>query len=160
MSPDISLDWLHARVRQDGDCLIWTGYITPIGQPQTRINKKCYLVQRLIWEAKNEAELPSTKWCSVKCGKPGCVHPDHIVARPRSIALRGGERATTHKAKIAHARRKKSRLSDADVQEIRLSADDNKTLAARFGIDHTYVWAIRANKARRNYSSPFAGLGA
>lgn len=160
MSPDISLDWLHARVRQDGDCLIWTGYTTAIGQPQTRINKVCYLVRRLVWEAKKETALPSNRWCNVTCGKHGCVHPDHIVARPRSIAMRGGERSPTHAAKIAQARRKKSRLSDADVQEIRLSPDDNKTLAARFGVDHTYVWAIRANKARRNYSSPFAGLGA
>ena len=122
MLPEITLEWLEARVRADDDgCWIWTGYTTKHGQPQARLNYQLILVRRVVWEMTHDKELKSTMWVAAKCNKPGCCHPDCMVARTRSQALKGRGMTLLHRAAIATAKRRNSDIPDEVVAEVRAS---------------------------------------
>lgn len=161
MLPEITLEWLEARVRADDDgCWIWTGYTTKHGQPQARLNYQLILVRRVVWEMKHDKELKSTLWVAAKCNKPGCCHPDCMVARTRSQALKGRGMTLLHRAAIATAKRRKSEIPDEVVAEVRASDEQARQMARRLGLTESYVSLVRRGKIRVDLRNPFTGLGA
>ena len=161
MLPEITLEWLEARVRADEDgCWIWTGYTTKHGQPQARLNYQLILVRRVVWEMTHDKELKSTMWVAAKCNKPGCCHPDCMVARTRSQALKGRGMTLLHRAAIATAKRRNSDIPDEVVAEVRASDEQARQMARRLGLTESYVSLVRRGKIRVDLRNPFAGLGA
>ena len=161
MLPEITLEWLEARVRADDDgCWIWTGYTTKHGQPQARLNYQLILVRRVVWEMTHDKELKSTLWVAAKCNKPGCCHPDCMVARTRSQALKGRGMTLLHRAAIATAKRRNSDIPDEVVAEVRASDEQARQMARRLGLTESYVSLVRRGKIRVDLRNPFAGLGA
>lgn len=161
MLPEITLEWLEARVRADDDgCWIWTGYTTKHGQPQARLNYQLILVRRVVWEMTHDKELKSTMWVAAKCNKPGCCHPDCMVARTRSQALKGRGMTLLHRAAIATAKRRNSDIPDEVVAEVRASDEQARQMARRLGLTESYVSLVRRGKIRVDLRNPFAGLGA
>ena len=161
MLPEITLEWLEARVRADDDgCWIWTGYTTKHGQPQARLNYQLVLVRRVVWEMTHDKELKSTMWVAAKCNKPGCCHPDCMVARTRSQALKGRGMTLLHRAAIATAKRRNSDIPDEVVAEVRASDEQARQMARRLGLTESYVSLVRRGKIRVDLRNPFAGLGA
>lgn len=159
--PEFDLDWLYARVKKDDDgCLIWDGYTTDAGQPQARINYKFFLVRRAVW-AQVHGKQPDPKlWIGARCKKHGCVHPDCVVGRSRGKALQGRSMPIAVRAKISAAKCKNSKVSPESVWAMRVEPGTLAEAAERHGVDQSYVSQIRRNKSRRDYSNPFAGLGA
>ena len=161
MLPEITLEWLEARVRADEDgCWIWTGYTTKHGQPQARLNYQLVLVRRVVWEMTHDKELKSTMWVAAKCNKPGCCHPDCMVARTRSQALKGRGMTLLRRAAIATAKRRNSDIPDEVVAEVRASDEQARQMARRLGLTESYVSLVRRGKIRVDLRNPFAGLGA
>lgn len=161
MLPEITIEWLEARVRADDDgCWIWTGYTTKHGQPQARLNYQLILVRRVVWEMKHDKELKSTMWVAAKCNKPGCCHPDCMVARTRSQALKGRGMTLLHRAAIATAKRRNSDIPDEVVAEVRASDEQARQMARRLGLTESYVSLVRRGKIRVDLRNPFTGLGA
>lgn len=161
MLPEITLEWLEARVRADDDgCWIWTGYTTKHGQPQARLNYQLILVRRVVWEMTHDKELKSTMWVAAKCNKPGCCHPDCMVARTRSQALKGRGMTLLHRAAIATAKRRNSDIPDEVVAEVRASDEQARQMARRLGLTASYVSLVRRGKIRVDLRNPFTGLGA
>lgn len=161
MLPEITLEWLEARVRADDDgCWIWTGYTTKHGQPQARLNYQLVLVRRVVWEMTHDKELKSTMWVAAKCNKPGCCHPDCMVARTRSQALKGRGMTLLRRAAIATAKRRNSDIPDEVVAEVRASDEQARQMARRLGLTESYVSLVRRGKIRVDLRNPFAGLGA
>lgn len=161
MLPEITLEWLEARVRTDDDgCWIWTGYTTKHGQPQARLNYQLILVRRVVWEMTHDKELKSTMWVAAKCNKPGCCHPDCMVARTRSQALKGRGMTLLHRAAIATAKRRNSDIPDEVVAEVRASDEQARQMARRLGLTESYVSLVRRGKIRVDLRNPFTGLGA
>lgn len=161
MLPEITLEWLQARVREDDDgCWIWTGYTTEQGQPQARLNYQFFLVRRAVWEQVHNRELVSTLWVAAKCDKPGCCHPDCMVARTRSRAMKGRGMTVQHKAAIAKARRKSSDIPDEVVAEVLASKESGRDVAKRLDVTESWVSLVRRGKIRVDLRNPFAGLGA
>lgn len=160
MLPEIDLGWLQARVREDDEgCWIWTGCMSKAGQPQATINYQHFLVRRAVWQAAHNRVLLPTTWVGVKCGKHGCTHPDCLVARGRAEALRGHHMTVAHKATIARVKRAKSAITDEMIAEIMTSNEPDKVIAERLGVCASYPSKVRQGRLRRQYSSPFAGLG-
>lgn len=160
MLTEITLEWLEARVRADEDgCWIWTGFTTKQGQPQARLNYQFFLVRRAVWEQVHTRELVSTLWVGAKCDKPGCCHPDCMVARTRGRAMKGRSLTKVHKANITAARRKNSHIPDEVVAEVRASKETGRHLAKQFGLSESYVSLVRLGKIRADIRNPFAGLG-
>lgn len=159
--PDIGLDWLLARVKEDEcGCFIWTGYMSAHGQPQARINLQLVLVRRLVWALVNGRDPAPAMWVTARCGTHGCVHPNCMVMRTRSAALKGRTTPMVVCAKISASRSKNSRFSAEAIRAMRSEPGTLIEVAARHGADPSYISQLRRNKARRDYASPFAGLGA
>lgn len=153
----ITLDWLYARCRQEGDCLVWTGYLDAFGVPQTRIDGRARPVRRLVWQAAR-GNLLRGLWVCCTCETKGCVNPDHLEQTHRSTRMRGRFMPVTQRANIALARRAVSRISEDAIREMRESDCELKPLAEKYGVDLTYVSAVRLGKIRRDLTNPFAGL--
>ena len=154
------MDRIRARCREDGDCLIWTGAMNERG-PVVTVDRKQLSVRRVAWEERNGKPFPTGKVASVDCEDKACI--EHIVPRTRSqLNARTNRRHSSiaRAAKVSATKRQNSKLSDADVIEIRMTDRPMKEIAAEKGISTVYAYLIRRGDFRRDYSSPFAGLGA
>ena len=68
------------RISFDGDCWMWTGYVTKTRRPSLTIdNKPCY-VHILIYE-QLVGELPDGHVLYPKCLRGLCVNPEHREPR-------------------------------------------------------------------------------
>jgi hypothetical protein len=158
---EITLDWLYARTIERDGCLIWAGCYGRNGtQPQATIDSKPRPVGRVIWELVHGRPVPTGCRVGPVCEVPGCVHPEHLLARKPGAVARGRPLPIAHRINIAEAKRATSKLAQEAVREIRSSDESGPVLAAAHGIDLTYVHMIKRGEVRRDYGGHFAGLGA
>lgn len=158
---DITLDWLMARVIERDGCLIWAGHIGGKGKvPQVRIDYKLHSANRVVWEFANGREVPDGCRVGTTCGNDGCLHPDHLKARKVGTLLKGKPLALERKMRIAMAKRATAKLTADDVQAIRNDPRPAIELVQEFKAHHSAICRIRRGELWRDYSNPFAGLGA
>lgn len=164
---EITHAWLEKHVIEQDGCWLWTGPITETGQPQASMRtpdgRKTLLVRRLVWRLAHPNCKPagSNLWAYAACETERCVHPDHVRLRTRSSAMKNAEYSPLRNAKIAATKRAKSKLSQDVVREdILTSEETNVAVAARLGCNQSFIQKIRSGVARKEYSTPFAGLGA
>lgn len=156
------MEKIRSRCTEDGDCYRWPGAITTRG-PVMTVNQKQIQLRRVVWEGAHGRPFPSDRVASMECDNQDCLQAEHIVARTRAqLNARTLRRHTSigRNAKIAHTKRKSSKLSDEGAEDIRTSALPPQELADKWQISKAYVYMIRGGRFRRNYASPFAGLGA
>lgn len=158
---DITLDWLLSRVHEDDDgCLIWTESVNPhSGLPVMRWYESMKTVRSVVYLLIH-GQMRKGKRTALSCGKKLCVHPDHVLAQNWNASLKGREIPIDTRIKIAMGQRKKSRLTDEQVQSIRSAIGTIREIGPEFGISYAHAAYIRRDEVRRDYSSPFAGLGA
>lgn len=155
------METIRLRCVECGDCLLWPGAMTTRG-PVVTVAQKQIPLRRVVWEQKFGKLLPADRIASVDCENRNCLAEGHISARTRSqINARSNRRhgSTARNAKVANTRRKGSKLSDEGVQEIRASVLSAQALASKWSVSAAYVYMIQRGQCRRDYSSPFAGLG-
>lgn len=151
---------IRARCTEEGDCLIWPGGINARG-PVVTVKRKQFSIRRLAWEHKHGIPFPKGKLASLDCEHAACIV--HVVPRTWSeVNARTSKRhsSVARAAKMAATKRRVSKLSDADVAEIRATDRPIKEIAKEKGISCVYAYLIRRGDWRKDYSSPFAGLGA
>lgn len=156
---EITLDDLHARTIEEGDCLLWAGHATHGKHPQWRVGGKLYPARRVVYEMAH-GYVPKKLQIGTTCGCALCVCPDHLVARSRSAVQRGKPLALERKLKIAKAKRAKSALSIDDVRAIRASTAPGVEIDAQYGFSAGFASRIRLGQVWRDYATPWAGLGA
>lgn len=155
---ELRLSDLRARIVEEGDCWMWTGNVAN-GLPRWTFDGKPNSARRVVWEAVHGPIEPGIQ-IGVRCENVLCVHPDCLVARTRSMASKEMVRTVHAAMRMAMTKRSKSRLSEESVREIRSSSKNSYQLADEYGICQTYAAGIKTGKYRRDYFSPFAGLGA
>jgi hypothetical protein len=155
--PDIRLSDLLARTVEEGSCLIWTGHATAGKFPQWRINGKVQPARRIVYEAVH-GPLSSRMQVGTRCSTLLCVHPDCMVARTRTLAMRGVKKRPGHIANIKLARRGASNLNIDIVRAIRASGESNQEVEARLGLKPGYASRIRTGRCWQDDSNPFAAL--
>jgi hypothetical protein len=153
---------IKARLVECGDCLLWPGACADNTSPAVRMKGKTYSVRRVLWEAKN-GPVPAGKLLGVTCECPTCVKhvapQTHSEIAHRRVA-RGGLTGDVHGRKVARGRRAISRWKDEDIAELRTTTEDITKVAARLGMNHSYACSIARGDQRKDFSNPFAGLGA
>jgi len=154
----ITLDWLYERVKEQDGCLCWTGSMGGGKSPQARIGNQAMGMRRVMWELSHEKKIPTSHQVSPKCGNLRCVHPDHMVCRPRNTCLKGVEITHVHRANIAKGRRNGSKFTDEVIAQVRASNGSLEAVAAEFGMDSSYVWQIRTGIARKDFTNPYLQL--
>lgn len=156
---EITLADLQARTIEEGDCLLWMGYAVEGKFPQWRVGDKLYPARRVVYEM-THGYVPKKLQIGTTCGCALCVHPDHLVARSRSKALRGKPLDLARKLKIAQTKRARSALSIDDVRAIRASTAPGVEIDAQYGFSAGFASRIRLGLVWRDYAAFGAGLGA
>ena len=151
------LEGIRLRCVCDGSC--WLARTAPRddGRIVMSINNRSVHARKWIYEATTGKKLPARLATSVKCGNDRCISPACIVPITRSRLMR--ERAARGLAQAARiSAGRGSRVSVEAAREIRASSEPGYVLAERYGITVGYANLIKNNKARKEYSNPFAGL--
>lgn len=149
---------------EDGDCLIWDGFASTRQHPVMRLAGKIVQVRRAVW-AELHGSIPDGRIVRVTCGSPLCINPKHMMLTThRDLALSLGPAVMggpVRSAAVARVKRKQcGKLNDDAVRDIRSSNDTAVFMAAKYGVCASVVSQVRLGKAWRDYTSPFAGLGA
>jgi hypothetical protein len=112
-----------AKVDKNGasGCWLWTGAIGPWGHGHVRIDGKLHAAHRLAYESVYGPVPKRTRYVW-ECGVRNCVRPDHMTI--------GG-----------------SKLTAADVAEIRASEESQRATAARFGVSQSMIANVRSGRA-------------
>lgn len=154
---------LLARTVEEGECLLWQGYIG-MNVPQVSHGGKVVPVRRLLLELAGKNPMPGG-YASTSCGNQSCVNPEHITNRNRhqhAVAMTQAPRnELLRRAKLAEFKRVTvAKITLDEAREIRSSDEVNWVLADRYGIDKSQVARIKNGTAWREFhQSPFAGLG-
>lgn len=151
-----------SRVIEVGDCLEWTGaYSERI--PAINLKGKMVTVRRaLAIDLQLLSECCTDKVAVVRCGNWRCVAPDHVRVITRK-KLQQQTANAGHRASQIIANRKRSmrarrrgKLTEEQVAEIRDAQDTQRQLAKRFGVSQATIFAIKKGKVWRDYTSPFS----
>lgn len=152
--------WIEERVTAEGDCWVWRLSLKDGSQPQGKFNGSIINVRRLVLEQTGRAPVPRAEVAACRCDTPGCVHPNHLKPQSRSELLKGLDFSLTHRANLAKARRAKASLNLEQVLAIRASEKSLREISAEFGISESHAGGIVRGRFWKEYTSPFAGLGA
>jgi hypothetical protein len=153
------LEKIRHRCIEEGDCLLWQGAVLSEGLPRLYSNGQSTSLRRLLWVEKH-GEISSDVRIGAKCRVGLCVAPAHLIIRDRCDELKGTRRSQAFKAKIAAAKRSKSRFTPDFIEMVRTSPLNNCALGREIGLNHAIVAKIRNHQVWKDYSTPFAGLGA
>lgn len=126
------------------ECWIWNGAARKDGRGILAINGKPEAAARVAWRLRNGAIPPGMCVCH-KCDIPSCVNPHHLFV---------GTHADNVADKMAKDREARgfalphTRLSDAQVAEIRSSSLPAKALAEKYQVSARYVYEIITQRKR------------
>ncbi len=161
-----TLESLQARTVEEGDCWLWRGYIQN-GTPQVMRygegKKGMYSVRRFLRELQTGRPQPSGHYGNV-CGNPLCVAPDHILYKNVKNHMRDMALNRIHgpvdrlKKRQVRIDKGLTKLDMEKAQEIRVSSETSAELAQKYGVNQSLIKRIRAGRAWRVLSGPFAGL--
>jgi hypothetical protein len=158
--PEITADWLLERCREEDGCLVWVGHCDNGGEdPRASIDGHKFYVRRAVWAAMSGRQPSANELIGTTCDNARCCDPAHVIRRTRSQALKGVPKSLITRAKIAKAKRRADVPDDA-VAQILASPLRGEDEAKRWGMCKSSINKIRNRTMRRDYGSPFAGLGA
>ncbi len=142
-----------------GDCLEWTGHANGRQYPQVRLGGRqgrAYNVRRVLWVL-TRGSVPADRQVGVKCDCELCVHPEHLVLRTRSAAMKRVKKSLLSARRMAATKRAASRISEEMVREIRTSVEAAINLDRRFGLGLGTASSIRRGRIRREFASDMLG---
>lgn len=160
----VTLDTIHDRCDEVGDCWIWRGALSHGSQPAININRRSTNVRRFVAEALLCRQTKG-RYVTACCGEPLCVAPDHLRVVTRSqLNTMAAERTgygqnLARAAKLAQARRRRARLSPELVQMIRESDLSDAQLAKQLGVAKSTINDARRGDTWRDYhNNPWTQL--
>lgn len=164
---EITLQIIHDRCDEVGDCWLWKDATGAQGYPIIRRRPGgCQLVRRVVVALDGRpamARQPVASTCGEKlCCNPAHLAPSTIAAVAKKAAANGSFSRPERAARIAASKRKSdsAKLTMEQAREIRASTESGPVLAERYGVNRSLIGGIRRGQAWRDYSNPFAGLGA
>lgn len=165
MTPDQLPPAIARHVKDDAGCLVWTSSCSN-GHPSRTVDGKTRLVRRELWERVHGPIKPG-HIIRCTCETPKCIDPDHCEQTTykklgQQLGALGVMSGPVRSAKIAATKRAgpQAKITDADVHRIVYGTETLATLARELNINQGTVSKIRRRTCRRDFSSPWAGLGA
>lgn len=145
-------------VNDETSCWEWKSSRNHRGYGVGKLNHKRMNAHRLGWLLMN-GPIPDGLLVRHKCDNPPCVRIDHLeLGTPADnvadMYTRGrGRKGDTHpnridKTRVQGERHPGAKLTNAQVQEIRLSPESIETFALRYGMNRKYLSKIRKGTAR------------
>lgn len=100
--PDTTHDRLWSKVKQDGDCWVWTGYKDPSGYGRLGFRDSVWLAHRVSYTLMIE-EIPDGLQLDHLCRNRACVNPYHLEPVPPEVnRLRGNINQNVGKTHCKH----------------------------------------------------------
>lgn len=133
-----TLESLMARTEEEGDCLMWTGFMQGGKVPMVSHKGRMVSVRKLVHYLSGKRTHSGGYW-HTRCGCKECVAPDHIVwlssvqnaRRMNELLFADPVKLAVRNAKLgAHHRR----LTDEQITEVRNSSESHVAMAARMGV--------------------------
>ena len=134
------MDRFWSKVDKSGDCWEWKAYRDKDGYGNISIDNKTIRAHRVSWELEN-GKINGELQCLHKCDNPPCVNPAHLF-------LGTNQDNVTDKVNKGRnpqgSQSKLSKLTDADVDEIREHGDyfTRQEIANYYGIQKAAVQKI------------------
>lgn len=118
--------WTGCRNR-DRTGRLWYGYVS--------VKRKLKKAHRVAWALKHGQE-PKERVLH-RCDEPGCVRPSHLF----SGSLKQNTQDMIRKGRVrCGSRHPNSRLTEANVREIRSSGLTQRQLASKFGVNQKTIF--------------------
>lgn len=132
----------YVQINDDG-CWIWHGAKDKDGYGLTSVADRSRRVHRLMWEIKNEKEIPFDQNACHSCDNPCCVNPEHIFLgrsyhNTQDMMEKGRSRFSGSHKVLDTEKVKKIR------QLIELGYNDHE-ISRLFEITPSHIWQIRNN---------------
>lgn len=163
----ITLDWIRAQCEEEADCWLWQGHCQQLGYPDVYLDRiERYVMARRVVAALSGHEFLHSQPVATRCGCKTCLNPAHVhpsttSAIGRKAARSGAWSGRDRAAKISAARLARSTISDEAVLAVRMAPHGTlQAVAAEHGVNYHTARAIRTGRIRKDYSSPWAGMGA
>lgn len=158
-----SLASLQANTVEEGDCLLWQGYMYQGKIPQVYHQNTMVNVRKVFSQLLGKA-AEGGYW-STTCGVGECVAPEHTVHRNASTHLRlmgrrenrsAGSEAI-RRAKLIAAAQCRRKISDEQLLLLASSDRSSADLAREFGVSKALISVYRRGK-RGHQAGPWQGL--
>jgi hypothetical protein len=136
---------LMARIRYQGDCWEWTGSLNGKGYGQINIKggNVPSLVHRTSY-AEFVGPIPEGLDVLHKCDNPLCFKPSHLFLGTHADNMKDKMEKGRHRYGVSQgSAHGMSKLTDAQVLEIRASAGPSRIVAEKYGISGRQVRDIR-----------------
>jgi hypothetical protein len=160
-----TLESIHARCEEVGDCWEWQGALSN-GRPQLRsADQKVVSVRAYIAHTLQGQPARDDRYVTFKCGNPQCVNPDHFATVTRATlqkmtAERTGYAAhPARRAKLSKAATARvGKVTPEQVANIRAMDGTMRGISRETGISFDVVRKIRNGVTYRQVGNPWAGL--
>lgn len=152
---NITMDYIHAKSRREGACVVWTGSIASDGRPVLHMGRHSFLsIRKVVLELRTGEPLAKGLYACCTCETRGCL--EHVKALTRSQQMllaaehgRIGGEAYSRRQREA-SRKCATKLDMAKAEEIRRRREAGDTLVAlakEFGVHHSFIARICAGQA-------------
>jgi hypothetical protein len=151
----LTIDVIHDRCEEFGDCLLWKGALTThltTGTPSARHEGKTVNVRRLVWKlAHPGVDLRADQLVVTSCREGRCLCQAHLQRKTRAVYAKqlAGEGVfsdiVSNRRRRDGARAVAKKLTMEAAREIRAAKATAKELAQRFGVSVSLINQIRTN---------------
>lgn len=117
-------------------------------------------MKRYLWELMTGKKLKKGKRVFCNCESVGCVHPEHIEAKTYCAHQKGKKIRADVRLRMTKTKREQSRFNEAAIESIKRAELNERQAKELFGMSRDHFYKIKSGDSRRDYSNPFAGLGA
>lgn len=145
---DVDDFWTHATRGDKRACWPWAGAVSDHGYGRYFRSGVEYRAHRVAFSLGKNTGLPGIVMVCHRCDNPLCVNPDHLfigTALDNNRDAREKGRALTPTA----TRNGNGKLSDEQVEQIRVSPVAGATVARQFGVSPALVSMIRRGHRRQ-----------
>ena len=151
--------YVALRMRRDGAHLVWTGNFDYWHRAVLHIDGGRYDVRRELYRIRTSKTLGKRDTVRARCEHEACMAPACQVVR-KAKGNKGQKHSVATKAKLAAVKRNRSKYGSDLVAQVKASTKSYKQIARETGMKLSTVGAIKGGRLWKDYSSPWAGMGA
>lgn len=133
-----------SRVKKTKTCWLWIGRKNYYGYGVVQVNRKPMRAHRFFYQ-KFKGLIPDGLLIMHTCDNPPCVNPKHLKLGTKDDNNKDTAKKRRHNYGLNHWN---GRLTDRQVEKIRLSSDTCLSLANRYKVSQPYISRLRSRKRR------------
>lgn len=151
------VEYFGRSMRSEGQHRVWDANWDQWHRAVLRIDGGRYDVRRELYRIRTGKTLGNRDTVRAKCEHEACMAPACQVVH-KAKGSKGPKHSVATKAKLAAAKRSRSKYGADLVAQVKASTKSYKQIARETGMKLSTVGAIKGGRLWKDYSSPWAGL--